>query len=304
MKQLRMLGALAFGLFMVGCAGNGTTVVGGGGGGLDLVGTPQIEMIYSTGFFPNPGLATLGDPMNIRTGEQVQFQLVGYTTAGVRTILTPDSWRSDDTTSTFGNLSGNTGMFLAAPRQTASPLTVTARYNGTDISTNFAVRARQVRIIGSLLNKVTHLPLQGVTIYFYDNNGVFVGPATTCYDGSFRAAMPANVARFQIVNDSLPNNVFRLIRHDSNLAVQTTAPSYLNNRNSSGTPIPVSFDVTGMQWRTTGISQQCLPLISGSTYSNTDYYLQKPILVVPFGDTDDLGNPVDPDLLAEGCSVP
>lgn len=303
MKQLRMLGALAFGLYLVGCAGNGT-VVGGGTGGAAIVTTPQIEMVYSAGFFPNPGLPTFGDPMNIRTGEQIQFQLVGYTAAGVRTVLTPDSWRTSDTTQTFGTLSANTGVFVASSRQSSISQTVTARFNNLDYSAAYAVRSRQVRVIGSVLNRVTHLPLQNVTLYFYDVDGNYLGPATTAYDGSFHAAMPPNVARFQVVNDTLPNDVYRLFRFDSNLTVQTTVPDYMNNRNSSGTPVAVSFDQTGMQWRASGINKSCLPLLSASTYVNTDYYLAKPIIIAPLGDVDDFGNAIDVDLLAEGCTVP
>ena len=303
MKQLRMLGALAFGLYLVGCAGNGT-VVGGGVSGDVIVGTPQVEMIYSDGFFPNTGLPIFGDPMNIRTGEQVQFELVGYTATGKRVIVNPDGWRSNDTTGTFGTLSANTGVFIASSRQSAVSQVVTARYQGQDISTSYAVRSRQVRIIGSVLNRVTKLPLQGVSLYFYDINGNYLGPATTSYDGSFRAAMPPSVARFQIVNDSLPNNVFRLLRFDSTLAVQTTIPDYLNNRNSSGTPVAVNFDQTGMQWRATGVNQTCLPLLSSSTFTNTDYYLAKPIIIAPLGDVDDFGNPIDPIALPIGCTVP
>ena len=305
MKQLRMLGALAFGLYLIGCAGNGTVAGGGGGGGgVTIVGTPKVEMIYSTGFFPNPGLPTFGDPLNIRTGEQVQFQLVGYTAAGVRTVLAPDFWRSNDSTNTFGVLSSNTGVYNASTRQSPSPQVITARWNDQDISADYGVRPRQVRIIGSVLNRVTHLPIQNINMYFYDINGDFIGTATTAYDGSFHAAMPPTVARFQIVNDSMPNDVFRLMLHDDSLTVTKFLPDYLNNRNSSGTPVPVSFDQTGMTYRATGVGNTCLPLLSSSSYINTDYFLQKPILIVPNGDVDTLGNPVDPDLLAVGCSVP
>ena len=303
MKQLRMLGALALGLYLIGCGGNGSSTTGGGTTD-PIVGTPQIEMIYSTGYFPGSGLPTYGDPMNIRTGEQVQFLLVGHTASGVRTILTPDKWRTNDDTQTFGTLSNNTGVFVASSRQTAVSQVITARYNGTDISVPYAVRAREVRIIGSILNRVTHLPIPGITLYFYDVNGNFLGPATTTYDGSFRAAVSASVARFQVVNDSLPDNVYRLMRFDSSLSVQTISPDYLSNRDSSGTPVAVSFDQTGMQWRATGVSQTCLPMLSASTYVNTDYYLAKPILIAPNGDVDDFGNAIDPNLLAEGCTVP
>ena len=303
MKLLRMLGALAFGLYLVGCAGNGT-VTGGGGGGFNIVGTPKVEMIFSSGFFPNPGLPTFGDPLNIRTGEQVQFQLVGYTAAGVRTVLTPDFWRTTDLTQTFGVLSANTGVFNASSRQSPGPQVVTARWNDQDISIDYGVKPRQVRIIGSVLNHVTHLPVQYVNLYFYDINGVFLGTSSTAYDGSFHADMPPNVARFQVVNDSLPLTVFRLILHDDTQPVSTFPPDYLNNRNNAGTPIPVAVDTSNMTYRATGVGVECLPILSQSTYVNSDYFLAKPILIIPNGDVDGLGNPVDPALLAVGCTVP
>jgi hypothetical protein len=304
MKLLRMLGALAFGLYLVGCAGNGT-VAGGGANGNNIVGTPAVEMIFSTGFFPNPGLPTFGDPLNIRTGEHVQFQLVGYTATGVRTVITPDFWRSTDLNDTFGVLSANTGVFNASSRQSPSPQTVTARWNNQDISVAYGVKPRQVRIIGSVLNHVTHLPIANVNLYFYDVNGAFVGTASTTYDGSFHAAMPPNVARFQVVNDSLPLTVFRLMLHDDVDTVTLAAPAYLSNRNLGGTPVPVTVDTTNMTYRATGVGVECLPLLSQSTYVNTDYYLAKPILIIPNDDVDGLGNPItDPSLLAIGCTVP
>ena len=96
MNRLRMIGALACGLYLMGCAGNGTVAGGGGGGSFNIVGTPTVEMIYSAGFFPNPGLPIFGDPLNIRTGEQVQFQLVGFTAAGVRTVVCSPKINRDD----------------------------------------------------------------------------------------------------------------------------------------------------------------------------------------------------------------
>lgn len=305
MKQLRMLGALAFGLYLMGCAGNVTqNGGGGGGGGLNIVGSPKVEMIYSTGFFPNPGLPNFGDPLNIRTGEQVQFQLVGYTATGIRKVIPVDFWRSDDSTNTFGVLSANTGVYNASTRQSPFAQLVTARWNDQDFSANYSVRPRQVRIVGSLLNHITHLPLANVTMYFYDIDGNFLGPAQTAYDGSFHAAMPPSVARFQIVNDSLPMDMHRLILHDDTLSVTTIAPDYLNNRNAAGVAIPVFADDSGMTYRETGVGVTCLPLISGSTYVNTDYYLAKPILVIPTNDVDSFGDPIDPALVAVGCSVP
>ena len=304
MKLLRMLGALAFGLYLVGCAGNGT-VAGGGANGNNIVGSPAVEMIFSTGFFPNPGLPTFGDPLNIRTGEQVQFQLVGYTATGVRTVLAPDFWRSTDLTNTFGVLSANTGVFNASSRQSPSPQVVTARWHDQDFSVSYGVKPRQVRIIGSVLNHVTKLPLANVNLYFYDINGVFLGTASTTYDGTFHADMPQNVARFQVVNDSLPLTVFRLMKYDDSEVVSTTVPDYINNRNAAGTPVPVAVDETNMTYRATGVGIQCLPLLSQSTYTNSDYYLAKPILIIPNGDVDGLGNPItDPSLLAIGCTVP
>ncbi len=299
-----MLGALAFGLYLMGCAGNGTVAGGGGGGTFDIVGSPKVEMIYSTGFFPNPGLPIFGDPLNIRTGEQVQFQLVGYKANGDRVVIPADTWRSDDSTNSFGVLSANTGIYNASTRQSPTEQVVIARWHDQDFSAFYSVRPRAVRIIGSVLNHVTGLPLANITLYFYDVSGNFLGPAQTAFDGSFHAAMPSTVARFQIVNDSLPNNLLRLMLHEDTASVTPVFPDYLNNRNASGTPIPVSVDESGMVYRATGVGNSCLPLISSSAYINTDYYLAKPILVIPNGDVDGFGNPADPNTLAVGCSVP
>lgn len=306
MKHLRSFGVCLLGLLLVACAGTSTTTTTDttGGGGVTIATTPKVEMIYSPGLGSLATLPVFGDPLNIRTGEQVRFQMVGYTSAGDRVILPATNWRTSDTSNTFGTIS-NTGVYDAASRQTPSTYLVSASYNGIEYSTEYAIKGRETRVTGSVLSQGTGLPVTGAYIYFYDINGDYVGIAQSTYDGSFRAALPRLAQRFQVVNDSLPATFFRLIQYNSNTALTTVRPSYLDNRNSSGVVVAQSVSTAGTQYRLTGVSQLCKPLFSTTTsLTASDYYLTNPILVVPTTATNSLGAPIDPILVAEGCSVP
>ena len=294
------------GLLLLACAGTSpiTTTGGSGGGGVSIVTTPKIEMIYSPGLGSLATLPVFGDPLNIRTGEQVRFQMVGYSATGERVVLSANNWRTSDTTNTFGTLS-NTGVYDAATRQTPGTYLVSGTYNGVEYSTEYAIKGRETRVTGMVLNQGTGLPVSGTYLYFYDINGDFVGIAQTTYDGSFRAALPRLAQRFQIVNDSLSASFFRLIQFNSNAALTTVRPSYMENRNSSGMVVAQSVSTAGTQYRLTGVSQQCKPLFTTTTsLTASDYYLSNPILVVPTTATNGLGAPLDPFLVAEGCTVP
>lgn len=305
MKHLRSFGVCLLGLLLVACAGTSTTTTTGStGGGVSIATTPKVEMIYSTGLGSLATLPVFGDPLNIRTGEQVRFQLVGYGSTGERVILSATNWRTSDTTNTFGILS-NTGVYDAASRQTPSTYLVSATYNGVEYSTEYAIKGRETRVTGMVLNQGTGLPVQDAVIYFFDINGDYVGIAQSTYDGSFRAALPRAAQRFQIVNDSLSASFFRLIQFNSTASLTTVRPSYLDNRNSSGVVVSQSVSTAGTQYRLTGVSQLCKPLLSTTTsLTASDYYLSNPILVVPTTATNGLGAPLDPFLVAEGCTVP
>jgi hypothetical protein len=305
MKHLRSFGVCLLGLLLVACAGTSTTSTDStGGGGVTIATTPKVEMIYSPGLGSVATLPVFGDPLNIRTGEQVRFQMVGYTSAGDRVVLPATNWRTSDTSNTFGVLS-NTGVYDASSRQTPSTYLVSGTYNGIEYSTEYAIKGRETRVTGSVLNQGTGLPVPGAYIYFYDVNGAYVGIAQSTYDGSFRAALPRLAQRFQIVNDSLAASFFRLIQFNSTAALTTVRPSYLDNRNSSGVVVAQSISTAGTQYRLTGVSQPCKPLLSTTTsLTASDYYLTNPILVVPTTATNGLGAPIDPILVAEGCTVP
>jgi hypothetical protein len=297
MKQLRSLGAYALGLFVLGCAGNGTDAVIGPdtGGGPVIVGSPMVEVVSVSGFVPQ-AIPSYLDPLNIRTSEQVQFQLVGYTSTGQRVVLSGSNWRTNDTTNIFGVIAGNTGVFTAASRQTPVNQLVSVRYNGQEYATEFAVKPRQARIVGSVLRRDTGLPLRGVIVYIYTNDGSYLGLAQTSYDGTFRASVPTTAARFQVFNDSLPGSVMRMIQYNSDAALTLSKPDYLNNLNSSGAVVPVSVSTTGTIRRITGVNQTCKPAFGSTAPAfNADYYLASPILAIPNGGDDTLN--------AEGCSV-
>jgi hypothetical protein len=304
MKHMRSFLVAATGAALLGCAGNtNLTGTGGGtlgGGSFTLVGTPSIEMVYVGGLGSTLATPIYGDPTNIRTGEQVQFQLVGVTTTGARVVL-PASWRSDDSDGTFGTLAANTGVYSASGRQTASDQLVTARYMDRDYSVPYAIRARQARINGIVLDRSTKKPMANVQMWFFDDANALVGRVKTSADGTFRASVPRTVQKFQLVSDSLPGNYMRLFRHNSDQVVTLTPPWYFPGSLDTA---PVGDYDAGWSFRSSGTSQLCKPnlsLLLAGDYDNGDTYLTEPILVVPNGDSIG-GVAIDPVVDAEPCA--
>lgn len=295
----------ATGVALFGCAGNSNlTGTGGGtlgGGSFTLAGAPSVEMVYVGGLGSTLTTPVYGDPTNIRTGEQVQFQLVGTTTAGARVVL-PAEWRSGDTDNTFGTLAANTGVYSAAGRQTASDQIITGRYNGLDYSAEYAIRARQTRLNGVVLDRQTRRPVRNIQLWLFDDANNLVGRVKTSADGTFRASVPRTVQKFQLVNDSIPSNYLRLFRHNSDQVVTLDTPWYFPG--SLDAAPTAGFD-NGWEFRASGITQACKPnasLLLSNDYDNGDVFLTEPILLIPSGSTDETGAAIDPITFAAPCA--
>lgn len=280
MMQLRWVGAVALGLAVLGCGGNvanqstNTPV----STGPVIVGDPQIEMVAYGGFIP-VAVPTYSDSLNIRTGEQTQFQLVGYTATGQRVILEATDWRLSSTDSNFGVISGNTGVFTAGSRQTPSPQLVSVRFGGREFTTDYQIKPRQARVIGLLVNQSSGLPIKNVVMEFFSTTGTYLGRARTAYDGSFRVSVPTTVGSFQIISDSLPTGNRREIVFDTNQAITLSRPSYFNNLDSTGAVVPITVPGYTSLPVETGINNALVPIGSTNPSFNADYYLGGPVLI-------------------------
>jgi len=149
------------------------------------------------------------DPKNIEIGETMTFQLVNYTPDGVRHILPDVSFSNSDSTSAFGVLASNTGQFVAGNAATTQPLFVSASYNGQVYSTEYDLKIRQVRVLGTVLDGGTNAAdLAGSQVLFYDGSGVLVDAVTIQFDGSIRASVPTVTKSFTVFGDSLPDTFY------------------------------------------------------------------------------------------------
>ena len=305
MKRRLSLASVIVLATVLGCAGSDSTTGGPITPTLTIVTEPRVEAVTTVGRADLPGFV---DPLNIQTGEQVQFQLVGYTADNVRVVLPVNDWGTSDDTNTFGQIANNSGVFLASDRQTPTVQYVRARYNDKDYFAEYQVRPRAIRVGGAVLSQTTRLPLRGIELRFYSDLGQEVGRAVTQYDGTFMAAVPNTATFFQVNNNTLPTDYFRLVRFNSDLDAVITKPAYMNLRNSNGVAIAGTLPEDmltnpNLKYRRSGIDESCQPALAAAStvFTLGDYYLSQPILLVPTNATDDTGAVIDPVLVAEGC---
>lgn len=299
MKLWTSIAAFAVMVFVVGCAGsnsssNGTTATPA------IVGTPQIEAVYVPGLTGAEPLPTFADPLNIQTGERVQFQLVGYSATNERVVLTSTEWTTGDTTNSFGTISTNSGVFTAADRQSDSAITVSTRYQDRDFVSYFKVKPRSIRLVGLLISEATGLPVPGVDIRFYNKIGTQVGQSKTQYDGSFRAALAkpivtadvdtSDTITYQIFSDSIPVSFKKAFKFVPNIEAERSKVDYFNNRNAAGLPIPVTLSDTDkallVEQKAGTIETKVefsLSLFPSATYEIGDYFLGVPLVLPAAG---------------------
>jgi len=157
----------------------------------------------------DPTVFGVQDPTNIEEGEEMTFQLVNYTAAGQRQILQNVSFQSSDSGSTFGVLASNTGQYVAGASATTQPLFVSATFNGQTFATQYDIKIRQVRVLGTVLDGSNNAAdLAGAQVEFFDQSGTLVDTVTVQFDGSFRASVPTITTQFTIFGDSLPDTFY------------------------------------------------------------------------------------------------
>ena len=199
MKQGHSFAIGILALALAACGGNG----GGGSksSASGLTSTPRIEAVLLDPSL-DPGYPYM-EPLNIETGDSIQFQLVNYTGSGsavTRNVLAPDSFRTSDLNGVAGTFSASDGVFQAASTDTGSRrYVVTARYQNKDYSAFYTVNPRQIRLHGRVLNAADNSPVAGVTIDFYSlrnpldpsSQTVVIATAHTLSDGTYKVSIPA-----------------------------------------------------------------------------------------------------------------
>jgi hypothetical protein len=231
MKQIQLFAAALLALaILIGCAGsdgNSPNTTGG-----VLTGTPRIEAVVKidrtnlkdpnqytdaelmdpTKVNPNdlvnPTVYGVQDPRNIQAGEKYWFQLVSYDESGNRQIIDGDIlWTLSDPR--FADLGSNSGSFVAGDNTTQTSQFVFADYKGTRYQAAYAVKPRQVRLIGKVLLEEGDKPLAGIDLFFFDNFNQLVGVVRTGYDGVFRASVPTNTVLVSPTVESIPNEYYQ-----------------------------------------------------------------------------------------------
>ncbi|AIE86457.1 hypothetical protein [Fimbriimonas ginsengisoli] len=169
------------------------------------------------------------DPLNFQTGENFVFQLAAYRSDGSRVVL-PATFTSSDTAGTFGVIASNTGTFNASNQATNVSQTVRAQYNGVEYQTQYAVKERQARIVGSVKLDGGNAPAN-VILQFYNVDGLVVGTVNTATNGTYRASVPQGAVSFTVVGNSVPDSVYRvftyegLVFEDSNPGCKAPLPA-------------------------------------------------------------------------------
>lgn len=251
MKHVQKFAAAILALTVVGCggSGNGTPTASIAGA------TPRVEAIVQVlrtnlmhpGVNPatgqlywtdaqllnpqTPGLQAdlinqtvfgIQDPTNIQCNEQLVFQLVNYSADGTRNII-PATFTSSDTGGLYGNLSGNTGVYLAGnsptppPSPTTGSLSVTATADGQTYSTFYNIKVDQVRLIGSVSAPgATQSQLNQILVEFFNASGGLVDTVTVATDGTFRASVPTVATSFTVVADTIPSAFYQSYSYGGN----------------------------------------------------------------------------------------
>jgi hypothetical protein len=167
------------------------------------------------------------DLNNIESLDQIQLQLA-YEDAEGRHVINPGNWSTSDTAGTYGQLTYNSGIFVASSAQNLNPLLFATNFDGYTYSATYSVLPRQVRLRGIVKTADTQLPLFGAEVDFYGPqnptvNGsplVFRGKADSAYDGTFRASIPPSTTAFTVTNASLallPVSVQRYMEYLGNV---------------------------------------------------------------------------------------
>ena len=228
MKHVHLLAGASLALVLIACGGSDSVINNNGAGtgnnsGATGTGTTinpaalHIEAVvlnptsFDNGSMTGGQTFIIQDLTNIESEDQIQLELVYYDSSGNRIVISPGGWSSSDTQSQYGQLTYNSGIFVASNAQNLTPLTFSTTYNGYTYSAYYDVLPRQVRLRGMVRAADTSAPVYGAEVDFYGPqnptvNGsplVFVGKVISAYDGTFRASIPPSATNFTVTNASV-----------------------------------------------------------------------------------------------------
>jgi hypothetical protein len=207
MKLAPLYVAFSLGLFLTGCAGSGGGSGDGSGSGLPVAGPDTVieAVVAPGGSIPaDPAAYVYQDTQNIEVNQTVQFQLVSYE-GTTRKVLPATEWQTSDTSSAYGTLGINSGLYIAGPVSTPSSFFVGVRYRDKDYFVPYSVKPRQATVIGRILNADTGIAVRSASIEFYNPEGLLVGKAKQPNSGPFRASVPLNATTMVVISESIPS---------------------------------------------------------------------------------------------------
>lgn len=203
----------------------------GGGGGSNSTtntttstttgGTTKAEAVLAG----NP--SQIIDPLNIQVGETIQFEVVHYTAANVRSVLASSNWTTTDNGASVGTLSPS-GV-LTASASSPGTFTATGTSGGSNFSINYLVKPIQALVSGTMLDSNGD-PVSGVSIVFYTAGGTPVGRVKTASNGTFRASVPTTATKFNLDPTTMSFDkyfksfVFSSKRYSALIATSCAAP--------------------------------------------------------------------------------
>jgi hypothetical protein len=216
LNKLYALILFAVAILVIACGGGG----GGGGGGTSATsgntsstsgggGLTRIRIEAVVASQPTRPI----DPRHIMVGEDIQFQLVGYTAAGARNVIAASGFTTNDATLESGPLLPNGSFDANAPSSQDYTVSVTSGSN-TYTKTYRVVPVRAI-VAGTLLDSNT-VPVELVDVIFLDAANNIVERVRTAFDGFFRASVPTNAVKFNLDPATVSTTkYYQSFRHNS-----------------------------------------------------------------------------------------
>lgn len=205
MKRVTWSAAALLAVGIAGCGGDSGTSASGGGGLPGASAQTFVEAVIAPGGTApsDPSTYIYQDALNMEVGQTVQFQLASYDASGKRTVLPTSGWRTSDALNVYGSLAENSGLFSGGPATTPSTYFVGVRYAGKDYYSAYQLKVRQATVSGRVVNSVTGTEIRGVIVEFYDATETLVGRVAQPFKGAFRASVPLNAKKMQILSESV-----------------------------------------------------------------------------------------------------